>query len=122
MACLERQVPVSRTLVPTGPREDPCPVAETAKILGKKWFLIILHELSPASRGFNDLKRAVDGISAKVLSESLDELERKGLVTRRVTSESPRRVVYSLTEKGGELGDLFYAMERWGKKWTVCAD
>lgn len=93
------------------------PLAETARTVGKKWFLIILHELSKQPRGFNELKRAVDGISAKVLSESLGELEERGFVVRRVSSESPIRVEYSVTEKGADLADVFAAMRRWGERW-----
>jgi DNA-binding HxlR family transcriptional regulator len=94
------------------------PVAETAKVIGKKWYLIILHELHVGPRGFNDLKRAVHGISAKVLSESLSELEARGLVIRRVATQSPVRVEYSLTAKGEDLSGLFDVMRRWGEKWV----
>lgn len=97
------------------------PLAEAARVVGKKWFLIILHELAKTPRGFNDLKRAVDGISAKVLSESLSELEERGLVVRRVSSESPIRVEYSVTEKGADLADVFVAMRRWGERWGAAA-
>ena len=62
------------------------------------------------------------GISAKVLSESLSELERRNLVNRTVYSESPIRVEYSLTPKGAELGTVFQAMRGWGEKWAVCED
>ncbi|MHB8586935.1 MAG: winged helix-turn-helix transcriptional regulator [Thermoplasmatota archaeon] len=96
----------------------PSPVAETAKVIGKKWYLIILHELHQGARGFNELKRAVQGISAKVLSESLSELEARGLVQRRVASESPIRVEYRLTAKGEDLSGLFDIMRRWGEKWA----
>ncbi|HLE96850.1 MAG TPA: helix-turn-helix domain-containing protein [Candidatus Thermoplasmatota archaeon] len=114
---------MTRKLIVTSvPRLDLCPVTETAKIIGKKWYLIILHELTRGPLGFNELKRAVRGISAKVLSESLGELERRALVNRTVYSESPIRVEYSLTSKGAELGDLFQAMRGWGEKWAVCDD
>jgi DNA-binding HxlR family transcriptional regulator len=99
---------------------DLCPVTETAKIIGKKWYLIILHELTRSPMGFNDLKRAVRGISAKVLSENLGELEGKGLVTRTVYSESPIRVEYGLTDKGRELDGIFLSMRVWGEKWAIC--
>ena len=111
-----------KIFVTSQPKTDLCPVTETAKLIGKKWYLIILHELTGGPLGFNELKRAVRGISAKVLSESLSELERRGLVDRRVYSESPIRVEYSLTSKGAELGDLFQAMRSWGERWAVCDD
>ena len=97
-------------------------MTETAKLIGKKWYLIILHEITAGPMGFNELKRAVRGISAKVLSESLSELESRGLVVRTVYSESPIRVEYSLTEKGRELESLFHAMRTWGEKWAVCTE
>ena len=113
--------PTRRPLVTTRPKVDLCPVTETAKIIGKKWYLIILHELTRSPMGFNDLKRAVRGISAKVLSENLGELEARGLVTRTVYSESPMRVEYSLTDKGRELDGIFLSMRVWGEKWAICA-
>ena len=108
-------------LVTTRPKLDLCPVTETARIIGKKWYLIILHELTRAPMGFNELKRAVRGISAKVLSENLTELEHKGLLTRTVYSESPIRVEYGLTDKGRELDGIFASMRVWGEKWAICA-
>lgn len=111
-----------RPLVDASPRLDLCPVNETIKIIGKKWYLILLHELTKGPRGFNELRRSVRGISAKVLSESLQHLDRKGLVARRVHSESPIRVEYSLTQKGAELEQLFGAMAAWGTKWNICAE
>jgi DNA-binding HxlR family transcriptional regulator len=108
--------------VTSRPKVDLCPVTETAKIIGKKWYLIILHELTRTPMGFNELKRAVRGISAKVLSENLGELEARGLVTRTVYSESPIRVEYGLTDKGRELDGIFLSMRIWGEKWAICLD
>ncbi len=109
-----------KALVTAAPRVDLCPVTETAKLIGKKWYLIILHELTREPMGFNDLKRAVRGISAKVLSESLSELDARGLVVRHVYSASPIRVEYALTDKGAELNALFQVMKQWGEKWAIC--
>lgn len=111
------RIPASST-----PRVDLCPVTETIKIIGKKWYLIILHELTRGPRGFNELRRNVRGISAKVLSESLQHLEHRKLVTRTIHSESPIRVEYALTQKGAELEELFDDMKAWGEKWDICAE
>lgn len=111
-----------RPLVATRPKLDLCPVTETAKIIGKKWYLIILHELTRTPMGFNELKRAVRGISAKVLSENLSELESHGLLRRTVYSESPIRVEYALTDKGRELDGIFLSMRVWGERWAICVD
>lgn len=113
---------VNVDLITSQPKNDACPVTETIKIIGKKWYLIILHELTKGGKGFNELKRSVHGISAKVLSESLSDLETKSLVVRRVHSESPIRVEYNLTQKGQELEQLFHAMRAWGVKWDVCGE
>lgn len=109
-------------MVASRPKVDLCPVTETARIIGKKWYLIILHELTRAPMGFNELKRAVRGISAKVLSENLGELETRGLLTRSIYSESPMRVEYALTDKGRELDGIFLSMRVWGEKWAICLD
>lgn len=107
-------------LVSSQPRENLCPVTETIKIIGKKWYLIVLHQLTRDAMGFNDLKRSVKGISAKVLSESLTDLAGKGLIVRTVHSEAPIRVEYRLTDKGRELEQLFHDMKAWGEKWAIC--
>lgn len=107
--------------VTSRPKIDLCPVTETAKLIGKKWYLIILHELTRQPMGFNELKRAVRGISAKVLSENLGELEARGLLTRTVYSESPIRVEYGLTDKGRELDGIFLSMRVWGERWAICS-
>lgn len=112
--------PLRSPLVSSRPKVDLCPVTETAKLIGKKWYLIILHELTRTPMGFNELKRSVRGISAKVLSENLSELESRGLVNRVVYSESPIRVEYSLTDKGRELDGIFASMRVWGEKWAIC--
>ena len=115
-------MPARRPIAVTSrPKVDLCPVTETAKIIGKKWYLIILHELTRGPRGFNELKRAVRGLSAKVLSENLTELDARGLLTRTVYSESPVRVEYALTDKGRELDGIFLSMRVWGEKWAICA-
>lgn len=115
-------MPSRRPLLTSRPKVDLCPVTETAKIIGKKWYLIILHELTRSPMGFNELKRAVRGISAKVLSENLSELEARGLLVRSVYSESPIRVEYALTDKGRELDGIFLSMRVWGEKWAICLD
>jgi len=73
----------------------------TADVLGRKWYLVIIHQLAERGPlGFSALKTEVDGISSKVLSNSLDDLGEKGLIDRRIVSERPFRVEYSLTGQG----------------------
>lgn len=73
----------------------------TASVLGKKWHLVILYRLTVSGPlGFSALHREIDGISSKVLSNSLAELESRGLIERRIINERPLRVEYSLTDCG----------------------
>jgi DNA-binding HxlR family transcriptional regulator len=99
--------------------EDWCPITATATILGKKWHPVIVHRLLDEPRGFNDLKRAVDGISSKVLSDSLENLEEYGLVERSVVSEKPFRVEYALTARGESLEPVIEEMREWGRSHLV---
>ena len=95
--------------------EEWCAITATATVIGKKWHPVIVHRLFDEPQGFNDLKRSVDGISSKVLSDSLEELEEYGLVEREVVSEKPFRVRYSLTERGRSLQPVIESMREWGQ-------
>ncbi|WP_435196201.1 winged helix-turn-helix transcriptional regulator [Natronomonas sp. EA1] len=102
--------------------EEWCPITATATILGKKWHPVIIHRLLQGPHGFNELKRAVDGISSKVLSDSLENLEEKGLVERSVVSEKPFRVEYTLTERGTSLETVISEMRVWGEEHLAAPD
>jgi len=96
--------------------EDWCPVSATASVIAKKWHPVIIHRLLTLEElGFNDLKKEVDGVSSKVLSESLDDLQEKGLVEREVVSEKPVRVKYRLSDQGKDLEPVISEMAAWGK-------
>lgn len=91
-----------------------CPITATAKLIGKKWHPVIIHRLLDVEPvGFNALKEEVDGISSKVLSESLDDLQDKKLVNREIVSEKPVRVKYTLTERGRDLKPVIDEMKNW---------
>ena len=97
--------------------KDWCPITTTASLIGKKWHPVIVHRLLEAGPlGFNALKEEVDGISSKVLSDSLEDLEEKTLVDRTIVSEKPFRVEYSLTERGASLEPVIEAMAEWGQQ------
>ncbi len=84
-------------------------------ILGPKWHLpIIYHLLENGPTGFSALKSETDGISSKMLSESLSALEASGIVHREVLTEQPVRVEYSLTERGRALEDIVRGLLCWG--------
>jgi DNA-binding HxlR family transcriptional regulator len=96
--------------------DDWCPVTTTATLVGKKWHPVIIHRLlEHGPLGFNALKEEVDGISSKVLSDSLSDLEESQLVERSIVSEKPFRVEYSLTERGAGLRPVIEAMAEWGQ-------
>lgn len=84
----------------------------------KIWTLPLIHALGLAEPArFNELKRRIQGISATSLSERLTELEKIGIIQRRVIPESPPRVEYSLTPKGRDLQNLLEQFADWVKRW-----
>ncbi len=94
-----------------------CPVEYTASIIGNKWKIIILRDLLTGTKRYNELTRSVVGISAKVLTENLRELEGDGIVKRKVYPVVPPKVEYSLTDKGNELKDVLDMMKAFGEKY-----
>lgn len=97
--------------------ENWCPIAAASSIIGKKWHPVIVHRLLKyGPLGFNALKEEVDGISGKVLSDSLNDLEEHDIVVREVISKKPVRVDYSLTEFGQSFEPVISAMYDWGKE------
>ncbi len=91
-----------------------CPVATTVQLIGSKWKLLILRNLLARPWRFNELKKNLEGISQKVLTDSLRSLEEDGIVTRTVYPEVPLRVEYSLSELGDSMRPIIRAMEDWG--------
>ena len=80
-----------------------CPVETTLMLIGDKWKVLILRDLLPGTKRFGELKRSIGSVSQKVLTAQLRDMERSGLVQRRVYAEVPPRVEYSLTELGKSL-------------------
>lgn len=102
-----------------------CPVATTINLIGSKWKLLILRELFSCPKRFGTLKKNLEDISHKVLTESLRSMEHDGLIIRRVYDTRPKSVEYSLSELGMKLKPLLYEMEHWGKFYkglTDCID
>lgn len=91
-----------------------CPVATTVALIGSKWKLLILRNLLARPWRFNELKKDLEGISQKVLTDSLRSLEDDGIITRTVYPEVPPRVEYSLSELGNSMRPIISAMEQWG--------
>lgn len=93
-----------------------CAVTCAMDVIGNKWHPVIIHRLlKHGPLRFNELSNEVGSVTNKVLSQSLDDLEEKGLVDRSVISEKPVAVEYSLTERGRSLEPVIGALEEWGK-------
>lgn len=87
------------------------------EIIGRKWHVRIVYRLlEDGPMGFSALKREIDGISSKMLSESLATLESEGLIDRQLLSDQPVRVEYSLTDAGVALEPVVTAMLHWGNE------
>ena len=91
-----------------------CPVATTVGLIGSKWKLLILRNLFARPWRFNELKKDLEGISQKVLTDSLRSLEDDGIITRTVYPEVPPHVEYALSELGETMRPIIKSMEEFG--------
>lgn len=91
-----------------------CPLQKFLEQLGGKWNLVILWHLTEEKTGFNDLKKTIGPISAKVLSEKLKELKKDKLITRKTLAGNPPHVKYALTKKGQTLLPIIKILHDWG--------
>ena len=96
-----------------------CPVATTVSLIGSKWKLLIMRNLLMRPWRFNELRKSLDGISQKVLTDSLCSMEEDGLVVRTVYAEVPPRVEYTLTELGYSLKPVLDALWDWGEAYKA---
>jgi DNA-binding HxlR family transcriptional regulator len=94
-----------------------CPVATTVQLIGSKWKLLIIRNLRVRPWRFNELKKDLDGISHKVLTDSLRSLEEDGIVVRTTYPEVPPRVEYSLSELGQSMWPILDAMAEFGNRY-----
>ncbi len=94
-----------------------CPVAITVQMIGSKWKLLIMRNLMSRPWRFNELKKDLEGISQKVLTDSLRSMEADGIITRTVYPEVPPRVEYALSELGESMRPIIKAMEVWGTEY-----
>ena len=95
-----------------------CVVERTLEVIGGKWTTLILRDLLRGTKRFGELRRNLQAVSPKTLTDRLRFLETRGIVTRTVYPEVPPRVEYALTKRGGELGAIIDAMAEWGVKNT----
>ena len=94
--------------------KDNCPVEATLELIGGKYKALILWHLSGGKLRFSELRKAVKGATAKMLTQQLRELEASDLIHREVYPEIPPKVEYSLTETGRSLMPILVAMRDWG--------
>ena len=95
-----------------------CPVATTVQLIGSKWKLLMRNLLVRPWR-FNELRRDLEGISQKVLTDSLRSMEEDGIITRTVYPEVPPRVEYALSELGESMRPIIDVMQRWGLEYQA---
>ena len=96
-----------------------CPVATTVALIGNKWKLLIIRNLLVRSWRFNELHKSLDGISQKVLTENLRQMEADGIITRTVYPEVPPRVEYALSELGESMRPILDSMQAWGNNYKA---
>ncbi len=96
-----------------------CPIAKTAALIGDKWILMILQTLMDGPKRFNQIQYAVENISPKTLTERLKSMESMGFITRKVYPETPVKIEYSLTKKAEDLGEVIFAMMRFGLNYEI---
>lgn len=103
----------------SAPRQSElCPRYHRAvELIGKRWTGAIVRTLIAGPRRFNELLIAIPGISDRLLTDRLRELEQEQIVRREVQPASPVRVIYELTESGRELGPALDEIARWAERW-----
>ncbi|HLH63748.1 MAG TPA: helix-turn-helix domain-containing protein [Ktedonobacteraceae bacterium] len=107
----------------TSPQHQMCPRYEHAiQLLGKRWTGLLLDALMSGPKRFCELTSAVEGLSDRVLSDRLRELEEEGIVERAVYPHIPVRVEYRLTEKGQDLKPVVDAIHNWAESWIPLPD
>jgi DNA-binding HxlR family transcriptional regulator len=96
-----------------------CPVSATIGVIGGKWKPIILYLISHDINRFGEMIHMIEGISKKMLTDQLRELEKDGIIDRNVFDEIPPRVEYTITERGLTLRPIILSMREWGLKYVL---
>ena len=94
-----------------------CPVEITMRLIGDKWKILIIRDLLTGTKRFGELRKSLNGISQKVLTNNLRDMEKSGLVHREVFAEVPPRVEYSITDTGWSLNPVLDSMVKWGNSY-----
>ena len=94
-----------------------CPAEATLRVMGGRWKVPILWHLSGKVKRFSELRRDLPGVTQKMLTQQLREMEKHEIVTRKVYRQVPPKVEYGLTPRGRSLLPVVLAMCEWGKRW-----
>jgi len=98
-------------------RQEHCPVARTLDVIGERWTILLLRDLLlEGPRRFQDFQESLPGVAPNTLSARLKDLEKHGLIARRLYSEHPPRLEYRLTDRGKSLGPVLKALRDWGRR------
>src|SRR5271154_4714123 len=92
-----------------------CPIMAAMAMISDKWKVLIIYKLCPGKMRFNELMRALQGVTQRVLTHQLRQLEADGLVSRKIYPEVPPRVEYSLTHLGNTLVPVLNQLENWAR-------
>lgn len=95
-----------------------CPVEITMGLIGDKWKVLIIRDLLTGTKRFGELKKSLDHITQKVLTNNLRQMEASGLIMRKVYAEVPPKVEYSLTDTGWSLKGILDSMVIWGSEYS----
>ena len=108
----------SATAATPGPISPFCPAYHRAvELIGRRWSGAVIRAMLSGATRFSDIVALVPGLSDRLLSDRLKQLEAEGIVTRTVIPETPVRVEYGLTEKGRALADVVESISRWAEVW-----
>jgi DNA-binding HxlR family transcriptional regulator len=97
--------------------QESCPVARTLDVVGERWTILLLRDLSRGRKRYSDLMQSLDGISTNLLAERLKRLEDAGMVEQVLYSEHPPRAEYRLTTKGKAFVPVLKALKAYGDEW-----
>ncbi|WP_416148823.1 winged helix-turn-helix transcriptional regulator [Salipaludibacillus sp. HK11] len=99
-------------------KEVECSIEKALDIIGGKWSFLVMKELFDEKKRFGELKKALQGVSSKALTDTLRHLEKNEIIIRTVFPTVPVTVEYTLTEKGKDFHKILKEMKLWGAKWT----
>jgi DNA-binding HxlR family transcriptional regulator len=97
--------------------QEACPVARTLNVVGDRWTILVLRDLSRGRSRFADLMKSLDGISTNLLADRLKRLEDNGMIERVFYSDHPPRAAYRLSEKGKAFMPVLKALREYGERW-----